>query len=1052
MYDFKSVESDIYSYWEKEQIYQKAKEKAKKGKIFYFLDGPPYTSGKVHLGTAWNKSLKDCVLRYKRMSGWNAWDRAGYDMHGLPTAHKVEEKFGIKNKEQIEAFGQERYIKECLKLSTDNMHLMNEDFRRLGVWMDFENAYQSIKPDFIERVWWLIKKAHENNRLYESKLAMTWCKNCGTALAKHELEYENVKDNSIFVKFPVEGKKDEFLIIWTTTPWTIPFNLGVMANPELEYVKAKVEVAAGKDGSEIWILAKALAGTFIQGVVGKSFEIVEEFYGEKLEGLKYRHPLYDDLKAEYDKIIASSPKAFSVVMSAEYVDTSAGSGLVHMAPGCGPEDFEIGHKNGIPAFNNLDESGVFPKEMGRFEGLTAKDDDKKFIEALKEKGAIVAETPVEHEYAHCWRCHKPVIYRTTKQWFFKVEDLKEKMRELNKSIYWMPDYAGSRQFDSWLANLRDNCITRQRTWGTPFPVWRCESCGDITVIGSRDEIIGHGAEVPEDLHPPWIDSVRFKCKCGGTKSRIPGILDVWIDAGSTSWNCLDYPPNKGLFDLMHPADFILEGIDQVRGWFNMLFVASMVAMEKPAFKAVYMHGFINDALGRKMSKSLGNYILPEEVVPKFGNDAFRYYMIGATNPGLDLNYNLEDLKIKFRNLGVLWNLHELLISSAKLAGINPSEISQPELDTEEKFMLSKLNSTIKRTTGLYEAYRLNEIPWAVEELYLSLSRDYIKLVRDKLNLGEESEKQKVLYTIYTTLVGIIKLFAPVCPYITESIYQRFRAEFGLKEDSIHLMDWPKPDTNLIDEELEKDFMIADNIVQKLLYARDKTGLGVRWPLPQAIIVTKDEETKKAAKHLGSLIMLQTNIKSLKLQEDAKIKETVKTDYEKLRKDYGGLTAMIIAYLSRTDPSTILTHIRESGTYDIMLDNEAKVSIKMEHLLLEKEAPDGFVMVDFANGDLLLDKSLTPELEAEGFSRELVRRVQEQRKQAGLNKSDSIELYVVAEQKLKEMFKKHHDEIKERVGAGKQTISDVPPLSEAGLKFEKEIEIKGKKLKIFFDRL
>ena len=1047
MYDFKTVESGIYAFWEKEQIYKKARDKAKRGRIFYFLDGPPYTSGKVHLGTAWNKSLKDCVLRYKRMSGWNAWDRAGYDMHGLPTAHKVEEKFGIKNKDHIQEFGHERYIRECLKLSTENMRLMNEDFRKLGVWMDFENAYQSIKPEFIERVWWLIKKAHENNRLYESKLAMTWCKNCATALSKHELEYENVRDNSIFVKFPVVGTKNEFLIIWTTTPWTIPFNLGVMANPELEYVKARVE---GESGKEVWILAKALASTFIQGLIGKKFEIVEEFKGSKLEGLRYRHPLYEDLKPEYDRITAEAPKAFSVVMSEEYVDTSAGSGLVHMAPGCGPEDFEIGHKNGIPAFNNLDDFGVFPKEMGRLKGLTAKDDDKKFVEALKEKGAVLAETPVEHEYAHCWRCHKPVIYRTTKQWFFRVEDLKENMRELNKSIYWMPDYAGSRQFDSWLANLRDNCITRQRTWGTPLPVWRCESCGDITVIGSRDDIIGHGAKVPEDLHIPWIDEVKFKCRCGGMKTRIPGILDVWIDAGSTSWNCLDYPPNKGLFDLMYPADFILEGIDQVRGWFNMLFVASMVAMQKPSFKAVYMHGFINDALGRKMSKSLGNYILPEEVVPKFGNDAFRYYMIGATNPGLDLNYNMEDLKIKFRNLGVLWNLHELLLSSAKLAGINPAQLSPQEFDLEERFMLSKLNSTIQHTTEMYEKYRLNEIPWAVEELYLALSRDYVRLVRDKLNLGEEAEKQKVLYTMYSVLMGTIKLFAPICPYITESIYQNFRKEFSLEEESIHLNSWPKPDTSLIDEALEKDFVIADTIVQRLLYARDKMGMGVRWPLQEAIVATKDEDTKKAIEHLGGLIKLQTNLKSLIVKEEADIKENVRTDYERLRKDYGGLTALIIAHLSITSPSTILAHIKEKGVYEFEIEHNAKVAIKMEHLLLEKEAPDGFVMVDFSKGNLLLSKKLTPELEGEGFARELVRRVQEQRKQSGLSKSDRIELYVIADPKLKQMLERHNSDIMERVGAAKQTISDVPPLSE--LKFSKEIEIRDRKLKILFDRI
>jgi len=1042
MYDFKKVEEEVSVYWEKERIYQKAKEKNHKGKKFYFLDGPPYTSGKVHLGTAWNKSLKDCVLRYRRMAGFNVWDRAGYDMHGLPTAHKVEEKFGIKSKDQIKDFGEERYIRECIKLSTDNMLLMNADFKKLGVWMDFENAYQSIKPEFIERVWWLIKKAHENKRLYESKLAMTWCKHCATALAKHELEYENVRDNSIFVKFPLVGADKEFLIIWTTTPWTIPFNLGVMANPELEYVKAKV-------GDESWILAKVLANAFIRGVVGKDFKIIEELKGSELEGLKYRHPLYDDLKSVYDEISEKSAKAFSVVLSEEYVDTSAGSGLVHMAPGCGPEDYEIGHKNHIPAFNNLDEFGRFPKTMGRFAGLVAKDDDKKIVEVLKEKGAVIAETPVEHEYAHCWRCKQPIIYRTTKQWFFKVEDIKENMRELNKEIYWVPDYAGNRQFDSWLANLKDNCLTRQRSWGTPFPVWRCENCGDYIVIGSAEELKKLGGKIPEDLHMPWIDTVTFPCKCGGIKKRIPDIIDVWVDAGSASWNCLDHPPNEQLFNQLFPPDFILEGIDQVRGWFNMLFVASMVAMQKPCFKAVYMHGFINDALGRKMSKSLGNYITPDEVLPKYGVDSLRYYMIGGTNPGLDLNYNFDDLKIRFKNLGVLWNLHELLLSSAKAAGINPAHLNPKKFDLEERFILSKLNSTIESVTELYEKYYLSSIPPKVEELYLTLSRDYIRLVRDKLNLGDAAEKEKVLYTLYKVIIETLKIFAPICPFITEAIYLDFRKEFSLKEESIHLSGWPAADKKLIDTALEKDFTIIDTLTQKILYARDKMGMGVRWPLKEIIISTKDKDVRSAVDNLSDLIKLQTNIKSIVLKESFEAKLNVKADYEKIRKEFTALSPQVIAHIAITSPNSILKHIEKEGEYKFMVDH-ASLSLKKEHLVVEKEAPEGFVYVDFPNGELFINKSLTPELEAEGFARELVRRVQEQRKAAKLNKQDKIELYIVADPEMKKQLEKHESDIKERVGAQKQQLSETP--TQKTYHFAAEVEIKGRKFKICFDKL
>ena len=665
-YDFKFVEPEMLNFWKENDIYKKAKEKNKGKQKFYFLDGPPYTSGKVHIGTAWNKSLKDMILRYKRMNGLDAWDRAGYDMHGLPTAHAVEKKLGLKGKDDILKLGVDKFIAACKKLCVDNMELMNKDFTKLGVWMDFENAYQSITKEFMESEWWLIKKAHDKGRLYEGLRTMTWCPDCATAIAKHELEYQTVSDDSIFLKFKVKGKENEYLVIWTTTPWTIPYNLGVMVNPEEDYVKAKV-------GDEVWIVAAKLAGVFIQGVADKKYSVLEEMKGEALEGLEYEHPLNDELKQVYTEIKLKSSKIFTIVLSKAYVDTTAGSGLVHMAPGCGPEDYEIGHKNGIPPFNNLDEKGVFPKEMGPFAGWIAKKDDKKFIEFLRKKGSLIESTKVEHEYAHCQRCHNPVIFRTTKQWFFKVEDLKEKMVKANEGIKWVPQ-AAFNAFDSWLKNLRDNSITKQRFWGTPLPVWRCEECKKYDVIGSAKELEKLSGKKPEDLHKPWIDQITIPCECGKEKKRIPDIIDVWVDAGTVSWNCLDYPGREDLFKELFPADFILEGKDQIRGWFNLLMVASMLAFDKPPFKSVYMHGFVQDAQGRKMSKSLGNYILPEEVVKEYGVDTLRYYMISGANPGIDINYNFDDVKLKHKNMFVFWNLHNFLIDMAKGVGKNPSKI------------------------------------------------------------------------------------------------------------------------------------------------------------------------------------------------------------------------------------------------------------------------------------------------------------------------------------------------------------------------------------------
>jgi len=821
-------EPEILKFWKDNKIYEKSKENNKGKKKFYFLDGPPYTSGKVHLGTAWNKSLKDSILRYKRAQGFNVLDRAGYDMHGLPTENAAEKELGIKNKDDIKKFGVGKFTKACKELSIRNMKIMNHDFQRLGVWMDFDNAYQSVKKEFIDGVWWLVKKVHEKKRLYEGLRSMAWDWQHQTALAKHELEYKNIKDRSIYVKMKVKGK-NEYLIIWTTTPWTIAFNLGIMINPKLDYVKCKV-------GNEFWIIAKALASTLISSIAKKKFEIVEEFKGKKLEGLEYEHPFHEELKEHYDKIKEDHPKAHTVVMSEEYVDISSGSGLVHMAPGCGPEDYEVGHRNNLPAWNLVKENGIYGNEMGPFSGKHAIKDNHTFTEYLKKKDAVVAEQLVEHSYPHGQRSHQPVIFRTTKQWFFKVEDIKKDIIKENNKIKWVP-IAGYNAFNSWLENLRDNSISKQRYWGTPIPIWRnVDNPEDYIVIGSNKELEELSGKKVEEPHIPWIDDITIE-KDGNIYKRVPDILDVWVDAGSASWNSLDFSISKDNFKKYFPADFILEGKDQIRGWFNLLHVASILSMGKRSFNAAYMHGFINDAKGRKMSKSLGNYILPEEVIGKYGADTLRYYMISGANPGLDLNYNFDDMKVKYRNLTILWNLHNYVIDLAKNANINPKELKNIEKNLfyfdEEKYIFSKLNSTIRKITKLYDDYKLNEIPLLIEDLFLALSRIYIQLTRNK-SIGDH--KKVVLYTVYNVLMGCLKLFAPTAPFTTEKIYQNLKGEFKLKEESIHLFDWPKCDEILINKELENEMDTISDVVQIILSLREKVQQGIRWPLQEVIIV------------------------------------------------------------------------------------------------------------------------------------------------------------------------------------------------------------------------
>ncbi len=1045
-YDPKLLEPQMLEFWNKNKIYNQAKSKNKGKKSFYFLDGPPYTSGSVHIGTAWNKSLKDMMLRYKRMSGFDVWDRAGYDMHGLPTEHKVQDKFNVHLKEDIIKFGVAKFVKECETLCITNMNNMSKDFERMGVWMDFENPYQSIKKEFIEGEWWLIKQAHEKSRLYESMRTMTWCANCETSVAKHELEYETLKENSIFVKLKVKNQtnnSNEFLIIWTTTPWTIPFNLAVMVNPDINYVRAKVD-------DEVWIIAKALSNVVISAVAEKQFSIIEEFKGEKLDGLEYEHPFSDSIK-EYAELKKNSVRVHTVVLSSQYVDTSAGTGLVHCAPGCGPEDYEVGHKYGIAPFNNINSMGMFPKEMGEFAGFVAKKDDSKFIEALKNRNAILKVTPVEHDYAHCWRCHKPVVFRITKQWFFKVEDLKEKMIAANKDIKWVPN-AAFNAFDSWLKNLRDNSITKQNFWGTPLPVWRCESCNKYEVISTVAELEKKSGSKVVELHKPWIDEIEIPCECGKKKKRVPDILDVWVDAGTTSWNCLDFPQKKDLFEKLYPADFILEGKDQIRGWFNLLMVASMIAIGRPAFKSVYMHGFIQDALGRKMSKSLGNYILPEEVIGQYGADTLRYYMIGATAPGLDMNYNQEDAKLKNKNLGVLWNVHNFLLDLAKTSNINPSKLNSKSVEelfsVEEDYIFSRLHSTIKSVSNCFEEHKLNEVPLLIESLFLDLSRAYIQLIRDKAAVGSLEEKQVVAYAIYVVILECLKMLSTVTPFVCDKMYQNLKSAFDLSVESIHLFDWPQLNENLIDKILEGNIEIADNIVQGVLACREKAQLSVRWPMKNVEIVTTNEAVELAVEAIGDLIKLQTNVKEIHVHKKLpRIKETVSIDHGKVGKMFGALSTKILAKLSLVSANKIIENLSKEGKISVLLDQQ-KIELSSEFFMINKLVPNEFVAGEFKSGEVYLNKVMDSALEAEGFGRELMRRIQALRKNAGLEKNNRIELYIKTSGEMRSRLSQWKDKIAEKVGASLIALEISEPTKE--FKNSSVEKIKNEEFFVFFD--
>ncbi len=1018
MHDQNKIEEEIFEYWKKNNIYKKVRESTKGNKPFYFLQGPPYTSGKLHTGHAWNNSLKDAVLRYKQLKKFDVWDRAGYDMHGLPTASKVQKELNLKTKEEIIGYGLDKFAKACMDFSIKHAKIMNEDLSRLGIWMDYENAYMPIDEEWIESVWWLIKRADEENRLYEGEKTMTWCPTCATALAKHECEYKEITDESIYVKFKVKDKDKEYLVIWTTTPWTITFNLAIMANPDITYVRARVD-------NEIWIIAKDLIDHLVKHVLDKDYEILEEIKGSELEHLEYEHPFADEIK-DYEKLKKAHPNVHTVVLSKEYVTLAAGTGLVHCAPGCGPEDYEVGHANNIPPYNKINHEGIFPEDLGIFSEKKAKVDDRFFIDELDKRGNLIAIERVTHDYAHCERCKTPVVFRTTKQWFFKVEDLKEKMLAYNSKIHWVPESVKN-SFDSWLENLRDNSITKQRFWGTPAPIWRCKNCGDYTVVASKDELSKLAGKTPENLHRPWIDEITIDCKCGAKKERIPDILDVWIDAGVASWACLYYPKRKDIFEKLFPADFIAEAKEQVRGWFNLLMVASIIAFDKIPFKNVYSHGMLTDVDGVKMSKSLGNVISPYEIVDRYGADTLRFYMC-QTNAGEDINFSWKEVEVKHKSLMILWNIYNYLIEYSKAFNIDPREIPYEELEIDEKYILSRLNRTIKKVTELYEFYEINKVPTELERLFLDLSRKYIQYTRDKIH-----EKPKlVLSTIYKVLFELTKMFSTICPFITEKIFLGLKEEFELEHDSISFYDWPNYDESFINPELEEEVNIAEQIIQSGLAAREKTNLGVRWPLKEIKVVSRNPTVKQAIESLNETIKSKLNIKNITYERELKDAEIeITPNRSQIGKDF------------KQDSVTILKHLNDQELKEIYEKGSLNIEnfiLTNKHIIVKEHLPENLIAAEFPQGKVILETELTPELEEEGFVRELIRRVQDIRKEQKLRKQDKINLAIVSDINLE----KWKDTILTKVGA--TDLYD----SEKDYTIKENFKIKGKEFKIFLE--
>ncbi|HVL48073.1 MAG TPA: isoleucine--tRNA ligase [Candidatus Thermoplasmatota archaeon] len=980
------LEARVSAHWKAVKAYEKTRRHRARGKRWYFIDGPPYATGHIHLGTARNKFLKDLQVRFMSMRGFAVRDQPGFDMHGLPIEVKVEKELGIANKKDIEAYGVERFVEACRAWATKNKDVMTEEFKELAVWMDWDRPYMTITNGYIEGAWWALAEASKRGLLFESERVLTWCWRCESALANAEIEYADREDPSVFVKFPLRGRADESLVVWTTTPWTLPANVAVAAHPDLSYAKARVTRPDGK--VEFLHVVSSQAETVARLGRYTAMEIVATHPGKDLEGLYYDHPFASEVPRH-----AEATGWNNRVILAPHV-TGDRTGLVHTATGHGVEDFEAGKKYGIGVFSPVGPDGRYTAEAGVFAGLAVKDRaagardseaDTAVIERLRARGLLLHLAHEKHAYGECWRCHNPQIFRATRQWFIDVRKIQPKMIREVERVDWTPEWAGSARQMDWVKNARDWCISRQRYWGIPLPVWKCDTCHEVRVVGSSKELAkaAKGYKRNMDFHRPWIDKVTIPCKaCRGTMKRVEDVLDVWFDSAVAAWAELDFPGSKTEFEKWFPCDWICEGLDQTRGWFYSQLGAGVASMGKVPYRQVVMHGWVNDEQGRPMSKSLGNIIQPKTLAERYGADALRFSLLSSGAPWDDLSFGMESAKNVSRSFNILWNVHVFATRYMALDRFDPAKAakSKPKLRLEDRWILSRLQGVVATATEAIGKAEVHRAAREIERFAVDdLSRWYVRLVRDRAWAeAEDPDKLAAYLTLHETLLTVAKLLAPFAPHLAEAIYQ----DFDGRHATVHMEDWPVPDRRRIDRALDMDMARVRSLVEASSNARQKANMKLRWPVAK-ITVSGDAATGRAVKRLEPLLLDQANAKAV---------EFVGQDWEGLV-----LTAeparTVLGPLYKADAPAVMDAIRamkprdlasalEKGPMEVAAGGRA-FTIPKDAVKFSTTLPDHVLGASFEGGNVYLDTHVTDEIKGEGYARELVRRVQEMRKELAL---------------------------------------------------------------------
>lgn len=997
-YDPQEVEKHVLEFWEKEDIYNKTVKLREIGPGWSFLEGPPTTNGFMHVGHARGRAMKDAELRYMTMKGFNVWRRGGWDMQGLPVELEVERKEGIEDKGLIESdLGMDLFVQKCKELVDYYLEGWVRDSVRLGLWLDYPNAYQTRRDDYIEHVWYFLKLADEKGLLGRGYRVNPICPRCVTALSGHEVSqgYLNKEDPSVYVKFKLVGKENEFLVIWTTTPFTLISNEMVSVHPDYKYVKVEVN-------GEFWWLVEDLVDVVMQKASMKDYKIAESLKGKSMLGWKYEHPFREEVSfhQEHDE------KYMHAVVTGRHVTVEDGTGLVHTAPGFGPDDFNVGREFGVPVLAPVDKTGKFTEEVPMFKGKMVFDTNPEVSKMLEEKGLLVREETIEHEYPHCWRCDTPLIYLAdSTQWFLKMEGVRDKLVEANKSVEWTPEWAGTGRFGDWLANADDWCVSRSRVWGSPLPVWVCDDCEKEVVVGSRDELKERAISFPDEfeMHRPWVDEVVLKCgECGGRMHREPFVTDCWLDSGMAHTASVDYLKDPELFKRLFPYDFITEAVDQSRGWFYSLLYTSVVMHGEVPFKECVSQEHVLDEDGGKMSKSKGNVVWAADSLLSMGADPFRVFMLTRSASWSRTNYVPKEIELTRKKLDTLWNVVLFANTYMDLDCFKYDEgrmrKALKNADLEDRWLLSRVQTTVEQFRKHMDKHLWHQAGRVLMEFISEdLSRVYLPLVKKRVWLDSANPKKLMAYDVmYYTLQTFLRCFNPFAPFLSESLHRNFLVRFddGLPE-SINMTEMPEPDKGLHNPDLETTFIILEELRSATSHARNKKGIKLRHPVAKVMFVPQDKETGKRAQSLSDILVTDLNTREFEVLKtditEKFIQLSVKPNYKALGPRFKDKMRQLIVALQEADAVKLKDDL-EKGKAHLEVDGET-LEIVPGDVEFEESMPDYLSFSESKVGKVIVDVTRTRELEAEGLVRDVTRRIQVMRKELDLSVEQTIGLLV-----------------------------------------------------------